>query len=117
MYAPPGYLLFVDGDTLLGQAFDADRLEVSGQPFLVAEHVGRSSAFQAAISVSRTNALAFANTLSMPGVLTWFDRVGNQTGTADVEGDHPDFRLSPDETPARDVAARSENEHHGRVDQ
>jgi Tol biopolymer transport system component len=97
VYARPGYLLFVDGDTLLGQAFDADRLEVSGQPFLVAEHVGRSSAFQAAISVSGTNALAFANTISSPGMLTWFDRDGTPTGTADVEGDHPDFRLSPDE--------------------
>ena len=38
VYAPPGYLLFVDGDTLMGPAFDAERLEVSGQPFLVAEH-------------------------------------------------------------------------------
>ena len=25
VYAQPGYLLFVDGDTLFGQAFDADR--------------------------------------------------------------------------------------------
>jgi hypothetical protein len=50
----PGYLLFVDGDTLLGQAFDAERLEVSGQPFLIAEHVGSSSASESAISASRT---------------------------------------------------------------
>jgi hypothetical protein len=27
LYAPPGYLLFVDGDTLLAQAFDAARVE------------------------------------------------------------------------------------------
>jgi predicted Ser/Thr protein kinase len=47
VYAPPGYLLFVDGDTLLGQAFDAERLEVSGQPFQIAEHVGLSSAVTA----------------------------------------------------------------------
>ena len=39
VYAPPGYLLFVDGDTLLGQAFDADRLEVNGQPFLVGRNM------------------------------------------------------------------------------
>jgi len=97
VYAVPGYLLFVEGDTLLGQSFDADRLDVSGQPFLVAEHVGRSSAFQAAISVSGTNVLAFAKTLSLQGTLTWFDYTGTPTGNADVEGDHPDFRLSPDE--------------------
>ena len=43
VYAQPGYVLFVDGDTLLGQAFDADRLELKGQPFFVAEHVGRNT--------------------------------------------------------------------------
>jgi hypothetical protein len=26
VYAPPGYLLFADGDALLGQVFDAQRL-------------------------------------------------------------------------------------------
>jgi hypothetical protein len=39
VYAAPGYLLFVDGDTLLAQASDADRLQTSGQPFLLV--VGR----------------------------------------------------------------------------
>jgi eukaryotic-like serine/threonine-protein kinase len=97
LYALPGYLLFVSGDTLLGQAFDAERLEVSGQALLVAEHVGRSSAFDGAISVSRTSTLAFAGTLSEQGQLTWFDRAGTAAGSADREGDHPDFRVSPDE--------------------
>ena len=32
VYAQPGYVLFVDGDRLLGQAFDADRLELKGSP-------------------------------------------------------------------------------------
>jgi hypothetical protein len=54
VYAPPGYLLFVDGDTLMGQAFDAERLELAGRPFLVAEHAGRNSAYMSAASASRT---------------------------------------------------------------
>ena len=30
-----GYVFFINGDTLLGQAFDTERLELMGQPFLV----------------------------------------------------------------------------------
>ena len=60
VYAPPGYVLFVDGDTLLGQAFDADRLELKGQPFFVAEHVGRSTSFMSGVSASLTGAIAYA---------------------------------------------------------
>jgi serine/threonine-protein kinase len=30
-YVAPGYLLFLDGDTLMAQAFDSDRLRLSGQ--------------------------------------------------------------------------------------
>ena len=97
VYAPPGYLLFVDGDTLLGQAFDAEHLELTGQPFLIAEHVGRSSAFQSAISASRTGIIAYAGTIAQNGRLTWFDRGGNALGSAGTEGDYADFRLSPNE--------------------
>jgi serine/threonine protein kinase len=50
VYAQPGHVLFVDGDTLLGQTFDADRLELKGQPFFVAEHVGRSTSFMSGVS-------------------------------------------------------------------
>jgi Tol biopolymer transport system component/predicted Ser/Thr protein kinase len=97
VYAPPGYLLLVDGDTLLGQALDAKRREVSGQPFLIAEHVGRSSAFQSAISASRVGSIAYAGTIAQNGRLTWFDRGGKALGSAGPEGDYADFRLSPTE--------------------
>jgi len=99
VYAPPGYLLFVDGDTLLGQAFDAERLELKGRPFLVAEHAGRNTAFMAAVSASRTGTIAFANIMSQNGRVTWMDRRGNPLGSPGTpEGDYADFRLSPDET-------------------
>ena len=98
VYAPPGYLLFVDGDTLLGQDFDAERLELKGQPFLVAEHVGRNSGFMSAVSASRTGTIAYAGTISQNGRLAWIDRGGNPLGsTGTPEGDYADFRLSPDE--------------------
>jgi eukaryotic-like serine/threonine-protein kinase len=90
--------LFVDGDTLLGQAFDAERLELKGQPFLVAEHVGRNTAFMSAVSASRTGTIAYAGTISQNGRLAWIDRGGNPLGSTGMpEGDYADFRLSPDE--------------------
>jgi dipeptidyl aminopeptidase/acylaminoacyl peptidase len=98
VYAPPGYLLWVDGDALLGQAFEANRLELSGRPFTVAEGVGRSTASESAVSVSSTGTLAYAGVIVRHGRLTWFDRSGNELDSIPLEGDYPDFRLSPDET-------------------
>jgi eukaryotic-like serine/threonine-protein kinase len=98
VYAPPGYLLFVDGDNLLGQMFDAERLEVKGRPFLVAEHVGRTSAFMSAVSASGTGIIAYAGTLSQNARLAWYDREGHALDAPGTpEGDYTDFRLSPDE--------------------
>src|SRR5437773_4943899 len=39
-YAAPGYLLFRRVVTLMAQAFDADKLQLSGDPFPIAEQIG-----------------------------------------------------------------------------
>ena len=95
VYAWPGYLLYVDGDTLLAQAFDATHLELRGEPFTVAENVGRSTGFNIGASASGTGMLAYAAAILQRGRLTWFDRTGNGLGSVGVEGDYTDFRLSP----------------------
>jgi eukaryotic-like serine/threonine-protein kinase len=92
-----GYLLYLDGNTLVGRAFDADRLELKGQPFAVAERVGRSSTGYGPFSASRTGVLAHASAILRLGRLTWFDRGGNPLNSPSPEGDYNDFRLSPDE--------------------
>jgi Tol biopolymer transport system component len=98
VYVPPGYLLFVDGDILQGQSFDLQRLQLTGQPFFVAEHVGRNSAFMSAVSASGVGTIAYAGTIAQNGRLTWIDRSGNTLGTAGTpDGDYVDFRLSPDD--------------------
>ena len=33
LYAPPGYLLFARGATLMAQSFDTEKLQLSGEPF------------------------------------------------------------------------------------
>jgi Tol biopolymer transport system component len=97
VYAPGGYLLYVDGDRLMGQAFDAARLQTHGSPFLIAEHAGHTTDFRSGVSASSAGPIAYAGTISQNGRLTWFDRSGNTVSTAGPEADYTDFRLSPDE--------------------
>jgi eukaryotic-like serine/threonine-protein kinase len=97
-YSSSGHLLFMDGDTLMGQAFDAEHLELKGQPFIVEDHVGLSSIPSGAVSVSGAGTLAHAGTLSEIGQLTWFDRDGVPSSTVGPPGDYLSFRLSPDQT-------------------
>jgi eukaryotic-like serine/threonine-protein kinase len=99
IYAPPGYLLFADEETLFGQAFDAERLELTGQPFAVAEHCGRNTAFMSAVSASRTGIVAYAGIIPRTGRLGWIDRTGTALASIGApDGDYTDFRLSPDES-------------------
>ena len=98
-YVSTGYLLFLDGDSLLAQRFDGDRLVLSGQPTPIEAHVGRSSRGNGAFSASATGTIAYAGAILQPGRLTWFDRTGTELGIVgpDREDDFADFRLSPDE--------------------
>ena len=75
-YVAPGYLVFLDGDTLLAQSFDSDRLDLSGQPTPLGARIGRSSRGNGAFSTSRTGTLAYAGATLRTGRLTWFDRNG-----------------------------------------
>jgi len=97
VYAPPGYILFLDEDTLLGQPFDPQRLELSGQPFTVAEQVGHSGTAYGGFSASGAGALAYAGADAHIGRLIWFDRGGEPLGSLGPEGDYIAFRLSPDD--------------------
>jgi Tol biopolymer transport system component len=98
IYAPPGYVLYLDGDVLLCQRFDAGRLELTGQPFTVAGQVGQSTTGQIAVSVSTEGTMTYAGAHLQSGRLKWFDRDdGSRQDMAIDEGDYIDFRLSHDE--------------------
>src|SRR6185369_12485944 len=74
------------------------RLELSGQPFTIADHVGHSTFQYVAAAVARGGTLAYASAVSQIGKLTWFDRSGNPRESVGEAGDFIDFRLSPDES-------------------
>jgi Tol biopolymer transport system component len=99
VYAPPGYLLWVEGNTLLAQAFDANRLELSGESFALSDKAGRATGGESAVSVSSSGrTLAYAGPILNRGRLSWYDRSGKALGSVTPDGDYTDFRLSPDNT-------------------
>jgi eukaryotic-like serine/threonine-protein kinase len=112
-YAEPGYLIYTDGDMLLAQPFDAGRLELTGQPFTVAERVGRGSQGNGAFAASPSGVVAYAGAILRAAHLVWFDRDGKDLGLVAPEGDYADFRLSPDE---RQLAASVIDPRIGNVD-
>jgi Tol biopolymer transport system component len=97
MYAAPGYLLFRREATLMGQAFDLDKLQLSGDPFPVAEQVGFDlSTFQTYFSVSHTGVLVYSAATGGKTQLTWIDRGGKEIGVVGQPANYIRPSLSPD---------------------
>jgi serine/threonine protein kinase len=89
VYAPPvaaaaGQLLFVRQSVLWAQDFDAGKLELSGIPFKVAEHIAVDSGRNvAALGASAAGSIVYRTGSTAGGSqLTWFDRAGKELGKA-----------------------------------
>jgi eukaryotic-like serine/threonine-protein kinase len=97
LYASPGYLLFSRGTTLMAQPFDAGKLQLSGEPFPVAEPVfyNLSNSFSG-VSVSENGTLAFLSSNSSNRQLVWVDRNGTPLGPMGPTGEYNDIVLSRD---------------------
>jgi len=103
VYAPPlkagsGHLLFRRAGVLLAQPFDAQKLQLAGDPFPITEKVGVEFAGRATVSVSDNGLLVYDTSGGVDGrSLVWFDRQGKQLGSVG----EPTFAvqpwLSPDE--------------------
>ena len=107
-YISPGYLLFARNTTLMAQAFDAAKLELSGEPFPVVEQVAYSVATgYSNFSVSENGTLVFWNGSPSNRQLRWFDLTGKQLSVVGEPGQYNDVVLSPDEK--RAALQRSDN--------
>jgi eukaryotic-like serine/threonine-protein kinase len=100
VYAPPGFLIFNRGPSLMAQRFDLRKAELYGDPMLVAESVAAmfgNSPF-GSFSVSGNGVLAY-----LPGFgsartqLVWFDRTGRRLGTMAEPADYSNPAISPDQ--------------------
>jgi eukaryotic-like serine/threonine-protein kinase len=97
-YISPGYLLFLRNGTLMAQRFDAERLQLTGEAFAVANEVEYlSSVARGLFSVSETGTLVYQRGSGATfSELAWFDREGKKLGTLGAPARYANPRLSPD---------------------
>ncbi len=101
-----GHLLFVRGDTLMAQAFNADKLELRGNAIPVATHVAGLTNYAVrlgnAFTASLNGVLALGGS-SEDVALTWVDRGGKRLRSAGKPfriSRNAAIRLSPDDSQA-----------------
>jgi serine/threonine protein kinase len=96
VYAPPGYLLYVNQGALVAQPFDARNLKITGDPITVAEQiaeVGPEHYFD--FSASDDGVLAY-QTGSQKSQLVWYDREGKKLEALGDPDSYASVSLSPD---------------------
>jgi serine/threonine protein kinase/Tol biopolymer transport system component len=97
--APPDRLLFMRDNTLMAQAFDPVRLEMSGSPYPVAEDIGINLPNSAAgFTVSDTGMLAYrggAAARAQANRIMWFDRTGKAATALESPADYGTPALAP----------------------
>src|SRR5262249_40493789 len=99
LYAPPGYVLFMREGNLMAQSFNANRMELSGDAFPVAERIAANPTFGIlALSASNTGVLAYRTGGSQAPYLqiTWLNRNGTSAGAIGPPGDYASPELSSD---------------------
>jgi len=95
-----GYLLFMREQTLMAQLFDPGRLELSGEPTPVAEHVGiNGGTGRPLFAASDTGSLVYQSGEMTGGWdLLWLARDGKKTGSLAQVDRYFTPALSPDGT-------------------
>ncbi len=96
-----GHLLFMRDKALVAQPFDAGRLQLSGEPSVIAEGVstfpGESGpTAYAAFSASANGHLSYLTGKESLTQLSWFDRAGNFLGSVVPPGDYHEPWFSPE---------------------
>jgi hypothetical protein len=93
-----GYLLYRNGETLLGRPFDARRLQFTGEPVDIEDGVGRGSIVGLGnFSISSNGILAYSRVAPSHTQLAWLDRNGRLAATAGNEGPFTGLAVSWDE--------------------
>ena len=97
VYAAPGYLLYMVGNTLLARGFDTVSLRVTGEAIPIAEQVERNTGSRrGAFTVSQTGVLAYRR--PSESQLVWFHRDGRKLNKIGAPGHFRNPALSPDGT-------------------
>ena len=111
-YSPSGHLIYARAGQLLAVPFDADKLEVTGQPFPVANGLFMSAnTGMAAFSISSAGHLVYAAGPEERGtrLFAWVDKGGRKSPLPLKPGAYLHPRLSPD---GRQLAYEIEGASH-----
>jgi Tol biopolymer transport system component len=93
----PGYLIYLRDRTLLAQPFDADRLEMAGEPRVIAEQVAESTPLTPGLFFATSRLLIYGGQGGGSSQLVWFDRSGKRISQITTgDGSYVRPSLSPD---------------------
>ena len=93
-----GHLLFVRGNTLFAQRFDAAQRQLAGTAFALAEQVSYDPIWHRGdYSASDAGVLAYTTGRASNTQLVWFDRTGKRLGPISTPANYLNLALSPDE--------------------
>jgi len=96
VFAPPGYLLYVNQGALVAHPFDAKTLKLTGDPTTLAAEVAEIDSNHAFdFSVSNNGVLAY-QIGSSKSQLAWFDRSGKKLETVGEPDNYASITLSAD---------------------
>jgi serine/threonine-protein kinase len=99
-YVPTGHIVYAAADGSLRMlAFDAAKMEVSGNPVPVLEGIGIKGSGAANFDVTPDGRLVYVSgggSLAAARVLTWVDRAGKETPIAAPARNYYYTRISPD---------------------
>ena len=110
LYAPPGFLLFLKGATLVAQPIDTRRLELTGEAIPVAEEVANPRDYRLGhFSVSQYGDLVYELGGQDREQVAWLDASGKQLGEVGEPGTIQDLRLSPDGETLAEVSPAGKN--------
>jgi Tol biopolymer transport system component len=85
-YSPPGLLLFVRDAALMAQRFDADTLQLGGDPVTMASAIAVNTGNSTAGFTASERTLAYTvQQVGRPTVLRWIDRSGRPVGEVPAE--------------------------------
>lgn len=94
-YAPPGFLLYLQHDMLMAEAFDADRLSLGGRAVLLARGVSAPLLTDGSVISGSREMVAFREGTTKQQ-LRWVDRAGRPQEALDVPTPMFNFRVSPE---------------------
>lgn len=100
-YVPTGHIVYGVGGTLRAVAFDAERLEVTGNPVPVLENVNTKGSGAVNFSMAANGSLVYVSGIGGPAAartLVWVDRQGQEEPLAAEARNYADPRISPDAT-------------------